>query len=200
MAVDFKKSTDYPSGVVTFSKAVIPAAIIMAIGGVKFGYIQNIEEGFSREVAEQYEIGSVGVVEGLPGQPKYTLRATKLKTYGKSFVKAAYESAFADNETLKNNIKAQISAGSSSSSAEDEVFSLLIHQVLPFDLEVRELNYGIGEAGTPEDFNFDIDSKTKLITVYKGCWITNYTKTINQGTVNIVENADIFVTRPIFKV
>ncbi len=198
MPTPITKSTDYPTGVVPFTRAVVPQANIMVIGGVTIGYIQTLEEKFERPVNAQYEVGSVGIVEGLPGQPAYTLSVNKLKVYGQNLLKAMMESAYTENPSLKTAIKAQIKLGSSGSNPEREVFQLLIHQILPFDIEVRELDYGVSEDGTPNDFNLDVNNKRKLTTVYKNCWLTSGSKSIAQGTDNVVEQTEVFVTRPIY--
>ena len=45
------------------------------------GYVQNIDETQDRPVTEQYEVGSIGPVELLPGQPKYSFSMSKVKVY-----------------------------------------------------------------------------------------------------------------------
>jgi len=200
MATRIDKSVDYPTGVVPFTRGVVPQANILVIGETKIGYIQDITENFDRPVTEQYEVGSVGVVEGLPGQPKYALTLNKTKIYGKNILRACMESADFGDIDLQESIKTQLEAsGSPSSTAQDEVFQLLIHNILPFDIEIWELDYGIGEGDTPNNFVFDIDNKDKLITIYKKCWFTSTSRSISQGSVNIVETANVMVTRPIYR-
>ncbi len=200
MAENFEKIKDYPSGVVPFTRAVIPAANIISIGGRWIGYVQTIEEAQERPVTEQYEIGSVGVVEILPGQPRYSLSLEKVKVYKNSalqlFMEYGYQEKYGET-AIKDAIQGQMVGDTANKNA--EVFSLITHNILPFDIEVWELNYNVDLEGNPVDFVLDPASKSKLVTKWLNCWISRYSKPIAQGTINVVERMEITATRPKFE-
>jgi len=190
MAEVYEKSKDYPAGVVPFNKAVIPAANILTINGKWIGFVQSIEPIQARDVTEQYEVGSIGPVDMLPGQPSYSLKLTKTKIYLHNAMQIFMEQGYqAKGYEVKDAIKGQMVGDDANKEA--EVFSLIIHNILPFDIEVWELNYGVDAEGKPLDFNLDPSSKNKIVEKYVNCWITNYTKPITQGTVNEVESIDL---------
>ncbi len=187
MASIYEKNVDYPSGLVPFTRGVIPAANIIVIGGAKIGYIQNIDETQERPVTEQYEVGSIGPVDMLPGQPKYSFTLSHVKVYTQSMLKVVMALGYSGGTDVNGAIQGQLSGDNK----DVKVFSLITHNILPFEIQVLELNYGVDSEGDPIDFNLDIDNKKAIITKYKDCWITNYTKPIAQGTVNVVETMSI---------
>jgi hypothetical protein len=188
----YEKNVDYPSGVVPFTRAVIPAANVLVVGGKWIGYAQSIEETQDRPVTPQYEIGSVGPVEILPGQPTYTITINKAKIYQKRLMQVFMDLSYGEKfgETLvKDAIKGQMVGDDTKKNL--EVFSLITHNILPIDVEVWELNYGVDAEGAPIDFVLDQSSKSKVTTKYVDCWIGNTTKPIAQGTVNIIETMSL---------
>jgi hypothetical protein len=196
MAEIWEKNIDYPQGVKPLTRATIPAANIIVVGGKWIGYIQNIDETQDRPVTEQYEVGSIGPVEILPGQPKYSFTMNKVKVYKKRMLQIFMENGYAEKfgpGYVGSAIEGQMAGNPEDTS--QELFSLIIHNILPFDVEVWELNYGVDAEGNPMDWNFAEASKSKVKTKYIGCWISNYSKPINHTNANIVETMNVSARR-----
>lgn len=188
----YEKNVDYPGGVKPFTRQVIPAANIIVVAGKWLGYIQNIDETQDRPVTEQYEVGSVGVVEIIPGQPKYSLTLSKAKVYTaratQIFMDLSYSEIYGET-TVKDAITGQMVGDAKNKAL--EVFSLIQHNILPFNIEIWELNYGVDQEGKPMDFNLDQASKSKIKTKYVDCWISNSTTPVSQGNVNVIETINL---------
>ena len=196
MAEIYEKNIDYPQGVKPFTRAVIPAANVIVVGGKWIGYVQNIDETQDRPVTEQYEVGSIGPVELLPGQPKYSFSMSKVKVYNKRLLQVFLENGYAERYGpgyVGDAIKGQMAGDDVDKN--NELFSLLIHNILPFNIEVRELNFGVDAEGAPMDWNLAEASKSKTKTKYIDCMISNYTKPISQGNINIVETMNVSARR-----
>ena len=119
MAEVYEKSKDYPAGVVPFNKAVIPAANILTINGKWIGFVQSIEPTQARDVTEQYEIGSIGPVDMLPGQPAYTLNLQKTKIYLHNAMQVFMEQGYkAKGYEVKDAIKGQMVGDDANKEAE----------------------------------------------------------------------------------
>lgn len=194
MAEIYEKNVDYPSGIIPISRAVIPSANIIVIGGIKIGYVQDINETHDRPVTEQYEVGSVGPVELSPGQPKYSFTLNKVKIYGKKLLQIVLDAGYTDKyggTNVKDAIKNQLTGDHK----DVDVFTLITHNILPFDIQVWELQYSKDASGNPIDFNFDINSKSKVISTYVDCMISNYTKPVAVGNVNEIETMNMSCRR-----
>lgn len=196
MADAYEKSQDYPAGVVPFTRAVIPAANILFISNKPIGYVQRLDETQERAVDPQYEVGSIGPVELLPRQPAYNLTLEKVKIYSQNALQIAMDLGYSEKygeTTVKDAIKGQLVGDDTSKNR--EVLSLILHNILPFDLQVWELNYGVDASGNPLDFVLDPFSKSKVVTKYVSCWIKRYTKPITQGNANIIETMELGATK-----
>jgi hypothetical protein len=192
MAEIFEKNVDYPSGVKPFTRAVIPAANLIRVGGKFIGYVQNIDPTQDRPATEQYEVGSIGPVELIPGQPKYSYSLSHVKVYTNSIMQTFMDLSYAEQfgETaVKDAIQGQMVGDQASKNV--EVFNIILHNILPITIEVWELNFGVDAQGNPIDFNLDEVSKDKLKTRYVDGWITSYSKPINQGNINVVETMNV---------
>ncbi len=196
MSEIFEVNKDYPSGLKPFLREVIPAVNFLVVGGKKIGMIQRIDETQERNLTNQYEIGSIGPVEIVPGQPSFSLTLEKIKIYKTNALQILMDKGYNEKfggTVVKDAIKGQMTGDTSTK--DKEVFSLIIHNILPFDIEVWELDYSVDTTGNPVDFTLEPDSKSKVVTKYGNCWVRRYSKPISVGNANVVESMDIMCTK-----
>lgn len=161
------------------SRAVVSPAIEVKIGSVIIGYIQEIREVQNYDSNEQYEVGTVGVVELIPTQPNYQLTIRKLGVYHYNAVKVLAQKGI-ETDTRYDAIKTLLAAKNHS---DQDMFTSLVHVPIPFDIVVKEL-----------DPNEDPTDPAVMATTYKDCRITSYTRPIvASGNLTVAEDAMVKV-------
>ncbi|MFW9878519.1 MAG: hypothetical protein ACFFG0_36015 [Candidatus Thorarchaeota archaeon] len=169
---------------VPVNRAVSVASIKIVIGGIGIGYIQDYTGNQNRTATPLYEVGTVGIVEHIAGQPTYNVTINKLAVYRINFLKmAAQVGMYKSNSTLYDIIKAKLKSN-------DEIidFSVITEQAIPFDIVVSQKD--------PVDPN---TSAATLTTTWKECVITGYSETVSAtGALTIVENLTLVAKKPEF--
>ena len=163
------------------NRAVSAASIQMSIGGVAFGYIQNITENNNRGATPLYEVGTAGIIEHQPQQPTYTLTINKLAVYRMNFLKLASQVGMSkSNPTLYSAIKGRLPKNNANID-----FSTIMEQAIPFDILVQEKD--------------PVNNTTYFNLTWIDCIITAYTRTINaSGALTIAENLSLVSRMPKF--
>lgn len=164
-------------GVIPYTRTVTTPGIFLQVGTFIVGKIQSVTENQSRGATEIYEMGSVGPVDIVYGQPKYTLAITKMKIYRQSLVQAvSIEAMKAKDATLYTKLSSALQNGATKVPSV-ALFRNLSHFAFPFDIKVIEIS--------PSDNKMDT-------TIYNGVVITSYSRpsTIGGGlTVSETVNA-----------
>jgi len=171
------------------NNAVISTNIKIKIGSWVIGYIRQITETQARPATAQYEVGTVGPIDLIPGQPAaVTLACTKVAVYGgnminviASAIKSADASVFtapgltaSETKTALEYWLGQRQGGTADLS---KVFSLADIPI-GFIVEIDEI--------------FPADPSKIMVTNYMNCWIVRYTRPIiTTGDLLIAETADI---------
>lgn len=179
---------------ITGSKAVTNAVISpnveLQIGTFTIGYARQVTETQARPVNPVYEIGTVGIVEMVPGQPApVTLSLEHVAIYGATMINvvalaiesgnlagisAAAGLSVADTATALN-IWLQQRLGANANMG--DVFSL---SDMPVGFQVKVLEQS------------PVNAAAVFITTYNNCWITRYTRPIKaSGDLLVVETMDI---------
>ncbi len=88
--IDFGKTPNdrggrpWPADIKT--RAVISPQIRFRVGGKDAGFIQRCEARLARDVTPKYEVGTIGAVDMIPGQPSYALSITSLRFYDANLI------------------------------------------------------------------------------------------------------------------
>lgn len=169
------------------TNAVLSPNVQLAIGQFTIGYARQATETQSREVTPIYEIGSVGVVEMAPGQPKpVTLALEHIAIYGATMINIvalAIDSgnlagiSAAAGLTTAQTVTALTTWLQAQGTTMDSIFDLA-HMPIGFTAKVYEQS--------------PVDPTAQQITTYNNCWITRYTRPIKAtGDLLVVETMDI---------
>ena len=172
------------------TNAVQSPNVELQVGQWTIGYAKQVTETQSRPVNALYEMGTVGPVEMVPGQPAPpTLALEHTAIYGASLINiialavdtgnlsgisaaaglSIAQTAAALNLWLQQRLGANASFG--------QIFSLADMPV-GFKAQVRE--------------NSPLDPTVVMITTYHNSWITRYTRPIKAtGDLTVVEAMDI---------
>lgn len=176
------------------TNAVISPNVELMIGSFPIGYARRATETQSRPVNPVYEIGSVGVIEMVPGQPApVTLALEKVAIYGATLVGIIAKA-------IDSGDLAGVSAAAGLSL--DDTKSALRIWV------ERRLGAGksLGDVSTLADMpvgfqcrlneQHPLDDTKVFISTYHNCWITRYTRPIvASGDLMVVEAMDISAQR-----
>lgn len=164
---------------VPVNRAVAAASIKMNIGGVLIGYMQDYTGNQNRNVTPLYEIGSVGIVEHIAGQPTYNVTVNKLAVYRINFMKLAAQAGMkAKNETLYNAIVSRLNSGDSVID-----FSTITEQAIPFDILVSQKD--------------PANNTSYLTTTWVDCVITGSSESVSAtGALTIAENITLVARKP----
>lgn len=164
---------------VPVNRAVAAASIKINIGGVLIGYIQDYTGNQNRNATPLYEIGTVGIIEHISGQPTYNVTVNKLAVYRINFMKMAAQAGMkAKNETLYNAIVTRLASG-------DPVidFSTITENAIPFDIIVNQKD--------------PANNTSYLVTTWVDCRITGYSETVSAtGALTIAENLTLVARKP----
>jgi hypothetical protein len=164
---------------VAVNRAVSVASIKISIGGIALGYIQNYTGNQNRPATPLYEIGSVGIIEHIPGQPNYTLTINKLAVYRINFMKMATQAGMkAKNEDLYNAIRTRLNSS-------DPIidFSVITEAPIPFDILVQQKD--------------PVDNVAILKTQWIDCLVTASSETVAVGgNLTIAENLTLVARKP----
>lgn len=164
---------------VAVNRAVSAATIKIKIGNIAIGYIQTYNETQARDATPLYEVGTVGIIEHQPGQPKYTLTIDKLAVYRINFLKIAMQAGMnSSNKTLYDAIKSRLPNNDPTID-----FSTIVENAIPFDIVVEETD--------------PVNNASILNTTWVDCIITNYTRKINAtGNLTITETVNLSARKP----
>ena len=166
---------------VAINRAVSAAAIKISIGGIAIGYIQAYTGNQNRPANPLYEVGSVGIVEHMIGQPTYSLTINKLAVYRINFLKMAAQAGMkAKNPDLYNAILSKLNSN-------DPVidFSVITEAPIPFDIIVQQKD--------------PVNNTSFLTITWEDCVVTAQSDTVNAtGNLTIAENLTLVARKPSF--
>jgi hypothetical protein len=178
------------TGTRAVTNAVISPNVELLIGNWPIGYARRVTETQTRPVNPIYEIGTVGPIEMVPGQPApVTLALEKVAIYGATMVgivakaidsgdlagvsKAAGLSLEDTKTALKVWVQKRLGAGATIGDV-----TSLADMPVGFQAKLNE--------GHPLD-----DTKV-FITTYNNCWITRYSRpVVSTGDLLVIETMDI---------
>ena len=175
------------TGTRAVTNAVISPSVELKIGDFLIGYARRCTETQARPVNPLYEIGTVGIVEMVPGQPvPVTLAMEHIEIYGATFVNIIAKAV------NSNNLSGISTAAGLSLDQTKAALTLWLNK--------RGITYGqiFALADFPVGFQMNAseqhptDDTKKLISIYNNCWVTRYSRPIvSTGDLLIVEAADI---------
>lgn len=178
------------TGARAVTNASISPNIELLIGNFTIGYAKSVTETQERPVNPIYEIGSVGVIEMVPGQPApVSLSLAHVAIYGATLpmivakaiasgnlsgISAAAGLSLDDTKTaLQNWVTARLGAGRTMAD-----ISTLADMPVGFQVRINEQH--------------PLDVTKVFITTYSNCWITRYSRPIvATGDLLTVETLDI---------
>jgi hypothetical protein len=178
------------TGVKPITNATVSTNIQILLGTSIIGYIRTLTESQTRPATSLYEIGTVGIVEQIPGQPgPVTLAVTKVATYHKNLINAIASLLNIDSVSDIDNwdiprgmtatdVKNALTTwyGKMSTVTTPQAVYALQYLPLGFTLKVTETN----------------PAEVDQITTYHGCFITRYSRPIvSSGELVVAETADI---------
>jgi hypothetical protein len=179
---------------ITGSKAVTNAVISpnveLQIGNFTIGYARQVTETQARPVNPIYEIGTVGIVEMVPGQPApVTLSLEHVAIYGATMINVI--ALAIDSGNL-----AGISAAAGLSAADTATaLQIWLQQRLGANATMGDV---FSLSDMPVGFQCKIKEQSPIsasavfITTYNNCWITRYTRPVKAtGDLLVVETMDI---------
>jgi hypothetical protein len=169
------------------TNAVLSPNVELAIGQFTIGYARQVTETQARDVAPVYEIGTVGIVEMAPGQPKpVTLALEHVAIYGATMVNIVALAIASGNMagisaaaglTSQQTVAALTTWLQALGTTMSSIFDLA-HMPIGFLAKVYEQS--------------PVDPSAQMITTYNNCWITRYTRPIKAtGDLLVVETMDI---------
>ena len=179
---------------ITGSKAVTNAVLSpnveLQVGTFTIGYAKQVTETQARPVNPVYEIGTVGIVEMVPGQPApVTLALEHVAIYGASMINVIAMAI--DSGNLSG-----ISAAAGLSEADTAIaLKTWLQQRLGANATMSNVyslsDMPVGFAAKVMEQS-PIDASAVYITTYNNCWITRYTRPIKAtGDLLVVETMDI---------
>ena len=180
------------------TNAVISPNVELTIGNFKIGYARRMTETQTRPVNPVYEIGTVGIVEMVPGQPApVTLALEKAQIYGATLVNiiakavdsgdlsgisAAAGLSLEDTKTaLRIWVEKRLGAGAAFGGIQT-----LADMPVGFQIKTEEQH--------------PVDESKLYIGTYHNSWITRYTRPIvASGDLLTIETMDISSQRVSYK-
>ena len=178
------------TGTRAVTNAVISPNVELLIGNWPIGYARRVTETQTRPVNPIYEIGTVGPIEMVPGQPApVTLALEKVAIYGATMIgivakaidsgdlagvsKAAGLSLEDTKTALKVWVQKRLGAGSTIGDV-----TSLADMPVGFQCKLNEQH--------------PLDDTKVFITTYNNCWITRYSRpVVSTGDLLIIEAMDI---------
>lgn len=179
------------------TNAVVSPNVELQIGTFTIGYATKATEKQTREVNPLYEIGTVGVIEMVPGQPKpVSLSLEHVEIYGATMVgiiaqaiasgnlagvSAAAGLSLSDTQAaLVAWVNARFGAGATIASVRT-----LADMPIGFQCQLNEQS--------------PVDPSKQMISTYVNSWITSYSRPIqSSGNLTVVESMEIMAQRVVY--
>ncbi len=182
------------TGTRAVTNAVLSPNVELQIGSFTIGYARKATETQARDVTPIYEIGTVGIVEMAPGQPKpVTLALEHVAIYGATMVGIVAKAIASGN-------LAGISAAAGLSLDDTKTaLAIWVQKRLGAGRTIADIS---SLADMPVGFQCQLNEQHPLddtkvfITTYQNCWITRYTRPVaSSGDLLVVEALDITAQR-----
>lgn len=176
------------------TNAVLSPNVELMIGNFVIGYAKKATETQARDVTPIYEIGTVGIVEMAPGQPKpVTLALEHVAIYGATMV------GIVAKAIASGNLAGVSAAAGLSLDDTKTALQLWVQKRLGAGHTLADIS---SLADMPVGFQCQLNEQhpvddTKLfISTYSNCWITRYSRPIvSSGDLLTVETLDISAAR-----
>jgi len=176
------------------TNASLAPNIVVVVGTNVVGYIQQLVEAQSRPANPTYEVGSMGIVELIPGQPApVTLNITKLAVYGQNLIQAFMQYTNADETVATPEVVssggglASVSSSSVRAWANAYVQGKSLTNISAIQV-LSDAPVGIVikvEEHAPDGLGL-------MTTTYHDCFFTTYGKTVAaSGNLTITETATL---------
>lgn len=176
------------------TNAVISPNVELQIGNFTIGYARRVTETQSRPVNPLYEVGSVGVIEMVPGQPTpVTLALEHVAIYGATMI------GIVAKAIASGNLAGVSAAAGLSLDDTKSALALWVQKRLG-------AGRGLGDVASLADMpvgfqcqlleQHPLDDTKVFITTYHNCWMTRYSRPIvASGDLLTVEAMDISAQR-----
>lgn len=176
------------------TNAVISPNVELTIGNFIIGYARRVTETQSRPVNPLYEVGTVGVIEMIPGQPApVALSLEKVAIYGATMV------GIVAKAIASGNLAGVSAAAGLSLDDTKTALQIWVQKRLGAGRTMADIS---SLADMPIGFQCQMNEQhplddTKLfITTYSNCWITRYTRpVVSTGDLLTIEAMDISAQR-----
>jgi hypothetical protein len=184
------------TGAKPVTNATVSTNITIKIGKWVIGYIRSITETQARPATAQYEVGSVGPIDLIPGQPAaVTIACTKVAIYGANLINIIARAINSDSVAVAGGT-IQPAPGLSA----DETKQALSHWLAQRQAATTtgDLTKVFSLADIPVGFTLEVDEvfagdPTKVMkTKYINSWVVRYTRPITStGDLLVAETCDI---------
>lgn len=182
------------TGARVVTNAVISPNVELQIGNFTIGYARKATETQARDVTPIYEIGTVGIVEIVPGQPKPVILALEhVAIYGATMVGVVAKAI------ASGNLAGVSAAAGLSLDDTKAALQIWVQKRLGAGRSMGDVS---SLADMPIGFQCQLTEQhptddTKLfITTYSNCWITNYARPVSaSGDLLTVETLTISAQR-----
>jgi hypothetical protein len=176
------------------TNAVISPNVELQIGSFTIGYARRATETQSRPVNPIYEVGTVGIIEMVPGQPApVTLALEHVAIYGATLV------GIIAKAIASGNLAGVSAAAGLSLDDTKTALQIWIQKRLGAGRTIADIT---SIADMPVGFQCQLNEQhplddTKLfITTYQNCWITRYSRpVVATGDLLTIEAMDITAQR-----
>lgn len=180
------------------TNAVISPNVELQIGNFTIGYARRVTETQSRPVNAIYEIGTVGVIEMVPGQPEpVSLALEHVAIYGATMI------GIVAKAIASGNLAGVSAAAGLSLEDTKTALSLWVQKRLGAGHTLADVS---SLADMPIGFQCQVneqhplDDTKVMITTFHNCWMTRYTRPIvGTGDLLVVEAMDIKAQRSTLK-